>query len=467
VFWPRDEDGVYGWVPAGELDGEPNRDAPVTIHADHTDGRPAVAARGGQLEATTDVLGIDVPDPYTITFRLNDPTPYFMLITDNRALRTSPIQAVSRWPRRWERPEHAVTSGPMTLTAWREHDVVELARSPVYWDQGAIGVDRISAYSIDDQAASTNIYFTGGCDATAANTIPSTYLPALDGEQTGHAYKDYSVQPFLGVYFAWVNTHRLSNRHLRRALSFAIDRTQIPRFTHGGEIPSAQLTGGTPIAQLSPADLALCGVAHDTPGVALVEVPGQLCYVPPPGLDYDPAAARRELALAKQELGAAFPSTIDYRYNAGSEAHKQIAEYLQSEWAAIGLHVEIDSQEFNSLLQDTKQGDYDLARLGVIASVVDAESEFLSLFKCGNPDNRGQYCSPAFERLMAEARVMGDRKARNAKLREAEAQMIGDVPVIPLYVYTQKHLIEPYVHDYAINLIDQPPLWRVRIEATK
>ena len=36
--------------------------------------------------------------------------------------------------------------------------------------------------------------------------------------------------------------------------------------------------------------------------------------------------------------------------------------------------------------------------------------------------------------------------------------------MIPIYVYTQKHLIKPYVRNYAINLIDQPPLWQIRID---
>ena len=35
---------------------------------------------------------------------------------------------------------------------------------------------------------------------------------------------------------------------------------------------------------------------------------------------------------------------------------------------------------------------------------------------------------------------------------------------MPLYVLTQKHLIKPYVRDYAINLLDLPPLWRIWID---
>jgi oligopeptide transport system substrate-binding protein len=239
----------------------------------------------------------------------------------------------------------------------------------------------------------------------------------------------------------------------------------VPRFTHGGEIPTAQLTPGTPIAQLSDADLAACGVARDTPGVALVMITGQLCYVPPPGLDHDPEAARREIALARAEGGVP-DHAIEYRYNAGSEAHKQIAEYLQAAWASIGVTVRLTAQEWNSLLDDTHKGDYEVSRLGAAGTIADTEIEFLSLLRCDSPDNRGRYCSPRFERLMDEARTLTDRRRRNAKLREAEAVMLEDAPILPIYVYTQKHLIKPYVRDYALNLTDQPPLWRIWLDAS-
>ncbi|MGE0546579.1 MAG: peptide ABC transporter substrate-binding protein [Kofleriaceae bacterium] len=482
VFWNRDAQGVFGWVPARELDGEPNGEARFDVRRvtakrvpglagvydelalDDDRPRESHSVRGRDLAYSTDAIGITIPDPHTIVFECADPTPYFFAMTANRALRTSPIRVVSRWPLEWTRPEHIVTSGPLHLELWNDRDRVELVRSMTFWNPDEVKLERLTAFSMDDQAASTNTYFTGGCDATASNTIPSSYLPALNGEQRGRAYKDYDVSPYLGVYFAWVNTQRLSNRHLRRALALAIDRTQIPRFTHGGEMATTQLTPGTPIAKLSDADLAACGVTRETPGFALVMISGELCYVPPPGLDYDLEAAKRELALAKAELGTAWREPLEYRYNEGSEAHRQIGEYVQAAWSKIGLRVELASQEFNSLLDDTRNGRYDIARLGNIGNVADTESEFLPLFSCASPDNRAKYCEPAFEKLMAEARTLRDRKARNAKLREAERVMIEDAPVIPFYVYTQKHLVKPYVRDYSINLIDQPPLWRAWID---
>jgi ABC-type oligopeptide transport system substrate-binding subunit len=520
VFWPRDLEGVGGWVPAPELDGEPEADRVLHVRRAATNdtprprsevtvvgevavagqvatsreaavagqiavvgevalagevatsgaaaatgeaGRPVVTVRGSDVVISTDAIGIAVPDPYTIVFETADPTPYFVEITDSRGLRATPIEAWSRWPRHWDRPEHIVTSGPFHLVDWQERDRVELVRSPTYRDRAAVGVERFTAFSMDDQAASTNAYFTGACDAMAANTIPSSYLPAINGElRGGRAYKDYSASPMLGVYFLWLQTEKLPDRHLRRALSLAIDRTAVPRFTHGGELATAQLTPGTPIARLSRAELAACGVTRDTPGAALVMAGGQ-CYVPPPGLDHDPEAARRELALARAEGGVP-DHPIEYRFNAGSEGHKQIAEYLQAAWARIGIAVRITAQEWNSLLDDTARGDFEIARFGSVGTVIDAESEFLALFRCGAPGNRGRYCSPAFERLMDRARGLADQRARNAALREAEAVMIEDAPILPIYVLTQKHLIKPYVRDYALNLLDQPPLSRIWID---
>ncbi|MDB4954844.1 MAG: oppA [Myxococcales bacterium] len=480
VYWQRDAEGVYGWVHADELTVEPNADMQLLVRrvtaknrpggagsiaelaADELAPRPPVYVRGRDLTASTDVLGVSVPDPYTIVFECADPTPYLLALTANRALRTTPIEAVSRWPSRWTQPDRIITSGPMHLTEWKDRDHLTFVRSKTYWNPSEVKLDRIIAISMDDQAATTNYYFTGGCDATATNTIPSTYLPALNGELRGTTYKDYSVAPYLAVYFAQINTKVVTNRHLRRALGFAIDRRPVPRFMHGGEMPTAVLTPGTPIKSLGDADLAACGVTRDTPGLAMVMQSGELCYVPPPGLDYDLAKAKQELELARQELGT-LPE-LTYLYNSGNEAHKQIAEYLQSSWKAVGLDVRIESMEWNSMLDATRTGKFQLLRFGAAGQLADTEGEFLPTFRCASPDNRSKWCNPQFESLMEEARTMRDRKARNAKVREAESVLLEDAPVLPIYVYTQKHLIKPYVRDYPVNLVDQPPLWRAWID---
>ena len=414
-------DDAWGWVPADELSGG----------------------------AWTDTLGLDIPDPYTLRLVAAAPTPWLVSLAADRALRPTPIEAVSRSPRHWTDPARFVTAGPLALVDWRERDRIELVRAR----------DDVQLRSHDDLRDGRpgrrdelllhrRLRRDPRATRSRRRTCPRSTARCAAGRTPTTACRRASACTSCG-------STRKSSRTviLRRALALAIDRTQIPRFMHGGEVPTASFTPGTPIATLLDAQLAACNLTRDTPGVALVMAP-ELCYVPPPGLAFDPDAAAREVAAAKAELGAL--PTLRYRYNAG-EGHELIAEYLQAAWAAIGVDVELQAQEWNSLLADTRSGDFEIARFGASGTTPDTESDFLPLFRCDSPDHRGRYCNPAFERAMDAARPLVDRRARNAQLRDAEALVLADAPAIPIYVYTQKHLIEPYVHDYADNLVDQPP----------
>jgi oligopeptide transport system substrate-binding protein len=494
VYW-NTGDGLYGWVPLAELDQEPHADKKFLVRkvidklvpglersaeelaADEAVQRPEILVQGRDLLMLPEILGVRIVDRHTVVLENADPTPYFVNLLPNRSLRPTPREAVSRWPRRWIRPDRIVTSGPMHLARWLERDYVELVKSTTYWNPEEARLDRLTAYSLNDQSASANYYYTGGCDAIASNNIPSSYFPALNGEKRGRPYKDYTAAPFLGIYFAFINTDMLSsgsqvrkpthNRHLRRALAYAVDRSVMPKILHGGQIPTAQMSPGKPIKSLTDEELALCGVVRAQPGVAMIMITGELCYVPPPGLDFDPERAKQELALARQEMADKFPSKLVYRYNTGVEGHKLIAEYLQQQWQNIlGITVELESQEWKTFVADTRAGNYEVARFGNIGNFPDSEAEFLSNFRCESKDNRAKWCNPAFEAAMEAAKPIRDRKVRLEKIKEAERILLEDAPVIPLYVYTQHHLQKPYVRDLAINLPDQPPLHEAYLDPT-
>jgi oligopeptide transport system substrate-binding protein len=481
VYWNRG-DGAYGWVPWAELDGAPHADARYRVRRVPPRRRPGVAltaseiviadppgdvveVRAADLLMVPEVLGVRVPDDHTIVFETENPTPWFPSLSPSRAFRPTPREAVSRWPRRWTDVGRIVTSGPMHLVGWHQRDRIELVRSPTFWNQDEVKLDRLTIYAIDDQAASTNLYFTGRCDAVTTNHIPASYTAALK------RYKDFHLDPWLGIYFVQFQTEKFPDRHLRRALALAVDRAVFPEILDGEQVPSAQYTPGTPIAQLTDAELAVCGVGRDHPGVALIMIPGELCYVPPPGLDFDPDRARRELQLARDRAGdSRYPGTIVYKLN-HTEHNKLVAEYLQQQWRdVLGIDVQLQVQEWKTYLADTRNGDFEIGRLGWIGNFPDAEGEFLPIFRCGSPNNRARYCGDAFEAALAAARPITDRQARLAKVRDAEQHLVDDAPMIPLFVYTQAHLVKPYVRDFHINSIDQVPLhqawldpdWRAR-----
>jgi oligopeptide transport system substrate-binding protein len=479
VFWDED-DGVYGWVPAAELDVQPNKDVTYTVRRvppNHIPGvnlppdpegtaRPTAVVTGADMLMLPEVLGVRVPDDHTLVLETWGPLPYMIDQTPQRAFRATPRWVVSRWPKRWVYPEHVVTSGAYHMVDWRMRDRIELVRSKTFWDAKNVKIERFTVFSLNDQAANTNLYIQGSCDALASNNIPAAYLPYLtENGRNLDRFKDFALTPYLGIYIYIVNTQKLTNVHYRRALSLAVDRSQLPFITRGGETPTAQYTPGTAIAKLSDAELRLCGITRDTKGVAAIVIKDKLCYVPPPGLDFDLAKAREELELARKEMGPAFKNGFSIKFNSGVESHKLIAELLQHEWSTkLGLKVQLESQEWKTFLKDTVNGEYDVARMGWIGNFPDPEAEFLGNFKCTSPDNRSKYCSEKYDALMAKAEGTADRVERLAIAREAEREMIESAPIVPLYVYTAKHLRKPYVKDMAINFVDQVPFRRVWID---
>jgi oligopeptide transport system substrate-binding protein len=477
-------DGVFGWVPLAELDGQPNgavmytvkpllmRDRPGVdatseeLGVDDAAERPTTQVAGKDLLMLPEAIGVRVPDPYTLVIETRTPTPFLLNLVVQRAVRATPREAVSRKPRRWAEPGSFVGSGGMTLVAWKERDYIEMERSPTFWNPDVVKLDRITAFSIADQAAITNYYYTGGCDATTSNPAPSTYMPVMTGEKrSGVPYKDFYVAPWNAVYYPLVNAEKFPNRHFRRALAYAVDRKPVVQIMKAGQIPSAQLSPGKRISDLTDDELALCGVTKDHPGVALIMISGELCYVPPPGLDFDPVKAKEEIAIAKQEMGAAFPSQITYRYNAGSESHKLIGEYLQQQWQKVlGISVRLESQEWKTMVADATAGNYETMRFGAVGNFPDTEAEFLPNLRCKSPDNRPHWCNQEFEAALDAAGKISDRKERLKKVYEAEKIAVEDAPIIPLYVYTQQFLIRPYVRDLPINLLDQMQIERAWID---
>src|SRR3970282_598503 len=121
-------------------------------------------------------------------------------------------------------------------------------------------------------------------------------------------------------------------------------------------------------------------------------IPGELCYLPPLGLDFDPDKARAELEIARKQMGAKFSRSVTLKFNSGVEGHKLIAEYVQNEWKKVlGLDVSLEVQEWKTFLSDTNNGQYQIARMGWILNFPDVEAEVLTQIRCGGPAKRTQY----------------------------------------------------------------------------
>jgi oligopeptide transport system substrate-binding protein len=250
--------------------------------------------------------------------------------------------------------------------------------------------------------------------------------------------EDYHSTPYLGTYFYRVDVARppFDDRRVRRALALAIDRESIVRrVTRAGETP-----------------LYAC-VPPGMPGWSGAEMAHARSF------EDDVREARRLLAEAGYgEGGREFPP-ISIHYNT-RESHRDVAEVVADSWRRnLGVRARLENQEWRVFLDTQRRIDYDVSRSSWIADTVDPFG-FLEIFTTGNDNNRTGWSDPRFDERIA--RAAGAREPERSRLlREAEEILLEELPILPIYVYASKNLVDPRLGGFFENALDEhsPKSW--------
>jgi oligopeptide transport system substrate-binding protein len=79
---------------------------------------------------------------------------------------------------------------------------------------------------------------------------------------------------------------------------------------------------------------------------------------------------------------------------------------------------------------------------------------FLQVLKAGFGINLPHYVNADYDELLERAANEADAGRRAALLRSAESLMLIDQPLIPLYFYVSKHLVNEHVHGWRNNVMN-------------
>ncbi len=352
-------------------------------------------------------------DDRTLRIRLDRPVPYLPTLLA--------LPAAAPQPAAPGEGTTTLTNGPFVLSARVAGERIDLARNPYYWDSAAISIGAVTYRLLTDLGTELNFYRAGQLDITSE--VPNALVQQLRAERPA----ELRIAPYLSTYSYAVNLRRLTDANARRALAMAVDRRRITELVTGAGERSAY--GWVP---------------DGIPGY----LPARFSWQDVSRPDIE-RRARDSWNLARAHGGA--PARIKLCTDSSAN-HRRTAIALADFWRSVlGVDVVIEEFEWTVYLDRRRApGDCDLVRLGWSADYIEPEA-FAEVFESGHPQNTLGYRSARYDALLARSRSARSREERMATLRLAEAQLLEDVPVIPVFFRVSKRLVKPYVTGFQAN----------------
>lgn len=367
-----------------------------------------------------------------------------------------PHEAVAKYGKDFR--EHPVGTGPFQFKVWDEGNVLLYHRNPAYWRADAQGrllpyLDAVAISFIADRKTEFLTFLQGKLDFLSGIREGSRDLILNpDGSVRADFQGRFNLQKapylnteYLGFQLDSANLtgeqarqgRALRDGRVRQALSYAINRPELLAYVlnhvgrpgESGFVPAA-------LPSFSPAKV--------------------------PGYTFQPQKARALLAAAG--YGASRP--LQLRLSTVAE-RKAVAEYLQKNWADVGVQVQIDINQSAAQQELVDNGRAAFFSKSWLGDYPDAEN-YLALFYSPNfspagPD-KTHYKSAEYDRLYTQAIREQDAARRTALYQQMDRLVVRDQPVISLYYDEIIRLTQRNVRGLTANPMNQLLLERVRKE---
>jgi peptide/nickel transport system substrate-binding protein len=380
--------------------------------------------RGTSSQIFSLIEKMEAPDPTTFRITLKEPRAYFLNLFDKVPMFIGSPTAIKKWGND-EFGNNPVGTGPYRFVSRESGSRIVLERNNDYWGTAPY-LDKIIVRGIAEPTARVVALQTGEVDFI--NDVAPDQIEGLKKNPE----IEISQASIPHTWLINVN-HRdkpFSDLKVRQAASLAINRDALTRdILKGTALPATQLAG-----------------------------PGGVAYDPSlTGWPYDPARAKQLLAEAGYPNGF---DTVFALPSAGSGMldATRIAEYLQKNWADVGIRAKLESQEWTSYVPfffkgiPSDKGMYAMAN--VTGDGQDVEKLNATAFHPPNGFNVGWYQNDRVEQLLIEARSVPDPAASAKTYQQVERALNDDVARI--YVL---HSLQPKAFNKKVRGFVNPHSW--------
>ena len=382
-----------------------------------------VSAGRKPLEA----LGVTAPDPHTLVIALEHPAPYLLEMMPHQSLYPLPRHVVEAKGKEWTKAENYVCNGPFTLVEWVPHDHITAKKNPGFYDAENVKLQTVIYYPTDDYAAALKQFRAGELDIQLR----------LDSQQIdwirANMPETIDSTPQLTVEYVLVNHGRppFNDVRVRAAINNVLNREVIAnRIRRVGDAPAYNIV---------------------PPGTANFPGGNSLDFK---SLSYPQRLANARSLMRQAGFGPGRPLSTTFMIRSTAAGnYRAVAAAIQQMLALIYIDVAIIPNDFSIFITETQIHNFDMCEMAWGADFNDAET-FLTLFLTGAGNNDGQYSNPAFDALLAAEQKEKDVQARGKILAQAEAFLLKDHAVMPLYFFADPDMVRPYVKGWVANSVN-------------
>lgn len=381
----------------------------------------AKAVKDGSLPIQD--IGIKATSPKTLVVELEQPSPYFLtLLTDHSFF---PVNASMRSHGATPlitTPEKLISNGPFKISKWKQRDQVVVSKNPHYWNANAIALEGI-AFQVIDENTALQLFKGGKLDwvGSPMSILPQDSIKPL--KETG----SLKIAPAAGTHWIRFNTKKapFDNVNMRKAFNSALDRKSIvEHITQGNQHPAIGVI--PPSMRSNP----------------------QEYYK-----DNDVRSAQKYYMAALIDFknnGEKVPE-ISLCYS-GNDRNRKVSQAIQQQWnKAFGVTVALESCESQVFYDKLRNGTYQLALGSWYADVLDPIN-FLEIFKTKElPTNNTFWENTQFAQLLEMSAHEHSPEERGKLLSQAEAILMEELPVAPLYHGSFNYVVSPRLEGVRVS----------------
>ena len=385
------------------------------------------AVNAGEMAPTE--VGAKAIDEKTLEITLEQPTPYFLSLTDTRALYPQRQDFIEQQGDGFgSEADKFIGNGPFKIDTWTHNSEIVLVKNPDYHDAENVYLDKLTFKIMTDESAIMNSFDNGTLDAVTVGT--KEWMDRFDQKKDA-TRTDFDLKT---IRFHFYNTQDplFQNENIRKAFSAAIDRDDVVKTIYFGAYTA--YTGFVP-STVSAGELNYREIAGSMDSVVENDDPKAL------------------LLKGMEELGlGSDPSTItvDFTLGGTNQWLKTYGEYFQQVFHnVLGVNVNVDQNEWGTFQSKTNSGDYQMAYMTWEIDYNDPVS-MLEIMKSNAGSIPTFWTNEEFDEIMNQAAKEMDDQKRAELCAQAEKLLLEEIPVCPIVNETK--------HRYAYNYVNNLPV---------